>query len=217
MPFSLHAQEDYVIGTCVLDDGKRSIGVVFRDPVERELYRLSSTAPFHFVLLLMISNYIAPILCVRVSMTVDTSRKKYSTVRIQFHKVGLMFRLRHSINKSKVLNPLKKWLKKKNNKKKGSRVFEHKIRIPVELCQDVSKARSLFNTSSMCSDDGACQLFLDESWSGLNPITSCTPGTPTTLGSFEDEGDLASTFCFNPVSKISFEMIEEINSLRKSF
>lgn len=151
-------------------------------------------------------------------MTVDTSHRKYSTVHIQFHPTGILFRLGRRLDKigkkSKAIKSVRRWLRKK----KGSRVVEHKIKIPVEVCNTVSKARSFFNTSSLCTDDSGCHLFINESWSGLNPY-NCMPGTPkTSAGSCfdEDAEDAASSFCFNPVSKLSFEVMEEINALRNS-
>ena len=143
-------------------------------------------------------------------MTVDTSHRKYSTLRIQFRPTSFLFRLGRRLDKiakrSNLLKSLRKWLKK--SKKENGNIVEHKIKIPVEVCTQFSNARALFNNCSSCSGDGGCQLFINESWSGLNPYTC----TPRTVESSENNSlaDASSVLCFNQ------GFIDDIDSIRKS-
>ncbi|KAL3780203.1 hypothetical protein ACHAWO_000146 [Cyclotella atomus] len=88
-----------------------------------------------------------------------------------------------------------RWRKKK--KKMSSKVVEHKIKIPIDVCDQVTKAHALFNTGSLCSEDGACQVFM------------------TTSFDEELENEVLS-LCFNPVSKMSSDMIQQLKNLSKS-
>lgn len=141
-------------------------------------------------------------------MTVDTSYRTYSILRIQFRPATTLFRLGRRIDKmakrSKLLKSLRKWLK--TRKRDSGNIVEHKIKIPIELCNHVSHARDILNSHSS-SGEGACQLFINENWSELNPYTC----TKKTVGSFEDNSFMdSSALCFIP------GFIEEIDSLRKS-
>ncbi|KAL3799568.1 hypothetical protein HJC23_008695 [Cyclotella cryptica] len=189
--------EDYIIGTCILDEGKRLIGVVFRDPVDRDLYK--------------------------VSMRVDTSHRTYSTIRMKFHQeTGLSFSFGRHLERVgkgiKCLETFREWMKKRKESTSGINFIEHKIQLPGELCGKVTKVpkaipRSISASSKSCDDFGS-QLFFNGSWTALNPY-DCNGdlNNQMDLTHFEDT---ASSMCIDPMAKLSFEVMEEIYALRKS-
>ncbi|KAL7490029.1 hypothetical protein ACHAW6_015733 [Cyclotella cf. meneghiniana] len=193
--------EDYIIGTSILDDGKRLLGVVFRDPVEQDLYK--------------------------VSMTVDTSHRTYSIVRMQFRPETCMPSIpgRHverAGKRIKCLEVFKKWLKNGRETTTGINFIEHKIQLPVELStplfSKVAKSPECSShsiiSSSKSSDDLGCQLVLNDSWTTLN-LNDCNGDLTNQmdLANFEDS---ASSMCIDQLTKLSFEVLEEISTLRKS-
>lgn len=173
------------MGTCILDDGSRSVGIVFRDPDQRSLYK--------------------------VDLTVDNTHRKYSTVRVQFKEVGVLFRLRRHL--VRVGRQFGKWFKNKKNAK--GTIVEHKVKIPANVCKNTTTAYSILKSKS--SDEVGCQFFINEAWATLNPF-GCSRNhdtdAPPVISSFDELYSLASSFCLNPLSS---EMIEELVAMRCSW
>lgn len=151
-------------------------------------------------------------------MTVDTSHRTYSIVRIQFRPETCMpsnpgRHVERAGKRIKCLEIFKKWLKNRREATTGINFIEHKIQLPKVAKSPEGSSHSI-TSSSKFSDDLGCQLVLNDSWTTLN-LNDCNGDLTNQmdLTSFEDS---ASSVCIDQLTKISFEVMEEISTVRKS-